>query len=121
MARTAAPVLQLARNAGTITTLGTIDTTNDQYIPATVTGDFVLYVNNTGTVAGTAHILPGDNPPGLTQATGTLDIVWSGAGAQYIELETARFTQSDGTIHINWDDTLAGSVLAIETRVAGVS
>lgn len=121
MARVNVPVLQLARNAGTATTAGTIDTSNGQVIAAGgVTGDFILYVDNTGT-AGTVSFVPGDNPPSLTAASGTVTIAVSGTAEAYITVETARVTQSDGTIEIDWTSGMAGSVLAIEQRVAGVS
>ena len=120
MARVDVPVLQLARNAGTATTAGTIDTSNGQSIPASVTGDFILYVNNTGD-AGTVSLLPGDNPPALAAAAGTVTITVDGTAEAYIVVETGRVTQDDGTIHVDWSDGMAGDVLAIEHRVAGVS
>jgi hypothetical protein len=120
MARVNVPVLQLSRNAGTATTAGTIDTSNGQVIAAgAVTGDFVLYVDNTG-AAGTIIFPPGDNPPSVA-ANGTLNIDIDGTAEMYITVETARFTQDDGTINIDWSSGLAGSVMAIEQRVAGVS
>lgn len=122
MARKLIPVATLARNAGTaVPTAGTVDTANGHFIAAgAVTGDFILYVDNTGD-AGAVSILPGDNPPGLTAASGTVSVSVGGTAETYILVETGRVMQSDGQIHIDFETGMAGSVAAYETRPAGVS
>jgi hypothetical protein len=122
MAREQIPVTQLVRNAGTVVaTAGTIDTSNGHYIASgAVTGDFILWVDNTGD-EGTVSILPGDNPPSLTAASGTVEVTVDGTAVAFIKLETGRVTQDDGQIHINFESGMAGSVAAYEVREAGVS
>lgn len=124
MARAEIPVTQLARNAGTVVaTAGTVDATNNHVIPAgSVTGDFILYVNNTGD-AGTVTFKAGDNPPALTASTGDLALDIGGTAELWIMVETARFTQSDGSINvdIDTDGTMSGDIAAYETRIASVS
>ena len=121
MARALIPVTQLVRNSGTVVaSAGTAETSDGNYIAAgAVTGDFVLYVNNTGD-AGTVTFKAGANPPSLTADEGDLALDIDGTAEAYYMIETARFTQEDGTINIDFDDVTA-SVAAYEVRQAGVS
>lgn len=122
MARVSIPVAQMARNAGTVAaTTGTITPADGGVIAAgAVTADFILYVNNTGD-AGTVSIVPGDNPPALTQASGTVTVAVGGTAEAYIMVETARVTQADGTIEIDFSTGMTGTAAAYETRPAGVA
>src|SRR6056297_643681 len=100
MARAEIPVVQLVRNSGTVVSVaGTAETSDGNFIPAgAVTGDFFLYVNNTG-AAGTVTFKAGANPPSLTAGEGDLALDIGGTAEAYYMIETARFTQADGTIN----------------------
>lgn len=120
MARAIVPVVSLLRNNGTVVaTAGTINTSDGQVINAP-SDTLVVWINNTGP-AGTIVFKQGVNPPALTSALGDLAIDIAGTAQRYFMVETARFTQSDGTLNIDWGGSPTGSIAAYETRIAGVS
>lgn len=120
MARAIIPVVQLLRNNGTVVaTAGTINTSDDHVINSP-SDTLVLWVNNTGP-AGTVVFKAGVNPPGLTSALGDLAIDIGGTAQLYFMIETARFTQADGTVNIDLGGSPTGTIAAYETRIAGVS
>lgn len=115
MPRTAVTVVTLsttgaATNAGT-----TADPTNDHEI----TVDFpleelVLRFTNTNASDRVATIVAGDNPPAGSASQGNLDItVPATSGDMTVAgLESARYLQSDGKLHIDLAASYAGAVRA---------
>jgi hypothetical protein len=116
MARTAVTVTTMTastfaqRPAGT-----TADPTNDHVV--TIAGpleEYLFSITQTDASARVATIVAGDNPPALSAGQGDLtqsmaqNEVWEISG-----LESGRFLQNDGTLHIDLAASFAGTVRAI--------
>lgn len=115
MARTAVTVTELA--AGTITAQPagtTADPTNDHV----VTVDFpleelLLHITQTDATARTVTIVAGDSPPALSAGQGDISQSIAQNGVYVVSgLESARFLQSDGTLHIDLAASFAGTIRA---------
>lgn len=119
MARTAVTVTELA--AGTITARPagtTADPTNDHSVAINFPlEELLLEITQTDATARTATIVAGDSPPALSAGQG--DISQSIAqNAVYVVggLESARFLQSDGTLHIDLAASFAGTIRAYRVQ-----
>lgn len=120
MARELIPIAQIPRNGGTVVpSVGTINTSDGNYLAAGYSDEVIVYVNNTGD-PGTVSLVPGVNPPGLTSAQGTVEIAVAGTAEAYLRLETARVVQSDGSINIDFSSGMAGDVAAYDPIVRGL-
>lgn len=114
----------MARTAVTVTTLGdgftervtgtTADPTNDHTVAVPFPLDeLVLVVTQTDATARDATIVAGDSPPAFSAGQGDLtqsvdqDEEWIVAG-----LESARFLQNDGSLHIDLAASFAGTIEA---------
>lgn len=115
MARTDIPVTELA--AGTITAQPagtTADPTNDHVI----TVDFpleelLLHITQTDATARVVTIVAGDSPPALSAGQGNIEQSIAQNGVYVVGgLESARFLQSDGTLHIDLAASFAGTIRA---------
>src|SRR5690349_1890718 len=85
--------------------VGTATSSNTFVFAPTKGASLLLIVDNTGTVAAaTVTVLPGDNPPAFLAGAGTLTqtVGTSGVHRAYLLLESARFTQDDGTILVTF-------------------
>jgi hypothetical protein len=101
-------------NSGTVQTVGTVDVSNDMYIPSTAkTSRGLLYVVTAGT-GGTITIAAGDNSPAGRSGLGSLSIIIGLNTTRYIPLESARFMQSDGTINVDLADMNASNIAFIQ-------
>lgn len=115
MARTNVPVVTLSAS-GAATNAGTAaDATNSHVI----TVDFpleelVLRFTNTNGSDRVATIVAGDSPPALSAGQGNLAItVPATSGDMTVAgLESARYLQSDGTLHVDLAASFAGAVRA---------
>lgn len=117
MARTAVTVEVLSRT-GAATGAGTdADPTNDHSVDlgGYPLEEFIFRFTNTNGSDRVATIVAGDNPPALSAGQGNLDItVPATSGDMTVAgLESARFVQSDGLVHIDLAASFAGKVRAI--------
>lgn len=115
MARTAVTVTALAANTLTARPAGTTADPAEDHV---VTIDFpleelLLEFTQTDATARVATIVAGDSPPALSAGQGNIEqsmaqnAVWVVGG-----LESARFLQSDGTLHIDLAASFAGTIRA---------
>lgn len=115
MPRINVPVVTLstvgaATNAGT-----TADPTEDHVITVNFPlEELVLRFTNTNGTDRVATVVAGANPPALAAGQGNLNItVPATSGDMTVAgLESARFMQADGTIHIDLAVSYAGAVRA---------
>jgi len=117
MARTAVTVETLSRTGATSPAGTTADTTNDHSVDlgGYPLEEFVFRFTNTNGSDRVATIVAGDTPPALSQGQGNLDItVPATTGDMSVAgLESARFIQSDGLVHIDLAASYAGKVYAV--------
>lgn len=116
MARTDVPIVTLSR-AGAATNAGTVaDPVNDHVVDLAgiPLEEIVLRFTNTNGSDRVATIVAGDSPPALSAGQGNLDItVTATSGDMTVAgLESARYLQSDGTLHIDLAASYAGAVRA---------
>lgn len=115
MARTEITINALTAGGGgpSTNTLTNIDADNGMYLDTDRTDNLLLVVyNSSTTTAGDVKVLPGDNPPALRQALGTLTEEVAAAEFEGILIESARHAQNNGQIHIDFESGMAGKVAA---------
>lgn len=115
MARTAVDVTTLSKTAFTTQGAGTTaDPTNDHVITVNFPLDeLVLVFTQTDATARAATIVAGDNPPAFSAGQGDLTQSIAQNGVYYVAgLESGRFLQSDGTLHIDLAASFAGTIKA---------
>lgn len=117
MARTAVTYDSLVGNGSLADPSGTaLDATNGHTIASAEPERTVLRVVSTASgPALTFTVAAGDNPPALAAGQGDLDVtVASGATVFVGPLESGRFLQSDGTLSLDVETGLTGTVTAFE-------
>jgi hypothetical protein len=118
MARTAVTPAQGTRNAGVAPTATTIDSTlvtNGVVIASAHVEHLVIRVANTHAATQNVIIRAGDNIyPAWMKGQGDLTVqLAASTGVEEISgLDSARFKQSDGSLHIDFD---AGTTGTLET------
>lgn len=117
MARTAVTVSTLSKTGATSPVGTTADPTNDHSVDLAghPLEEFVIRFTNTNASDRVATIVAGDNPPAFSSGQGDLNItVPATSGDMTIAgLESARFIQSDGLLHIDLAASYAGTVSAV--------
>lgn len=117
MARTAVTVAVLTRTGGTTPAGTDADPTNDHSVDlgGYPLEEFVLRFQNTNGTDRVATIVAGDSPPALAAGLGNLDITVPATTGDITVagLESARFIQSDGLLHIDLAASFAGKVIAM--------
>lgn len=117
MARTAVPYSNLTANGSIAQPAGTAlnaGVGNGHTLNDAVTEETVFRVTNTGT-EGDITLLAGDNPPALAAGLGDLVVtVPATTGVVLIgPVESGRFMQSDGTVLIDVETGMAGTITAL--------
>lgn len=112
MARTAVTVDDLSVSAAIAGTGVNIDTTNNHSITTDYPGDVVVLVDHTGSTDGVLTVKAGTNPPAFRAGVGDLAITCVAGETRYFMIESARFMQSDGTIHLDAATFDAGKIFA---------
>ena len=115
MARTAVTVTTLSGSSATAEPAGTTaDPTNDHVVSGVPLEELIIRLANTNGSDRVATIVAGDSPPALSAGQGNLDIsVPATSGDMTVAgLESARYLQSDGTLHIDLAASYAGAVRA---------
>lgn len=115
MARTAVPYSALVANGNLADPAGTnLDATNDHVINAAEPERTLLRVTNTHGSDHAITIKAGDYPPALASGQGDKAVtVAATTGVQWIgPLESGRFLQNDGTMHIDVEASHAGTITA---------
>jgi hypothetical protein len=122
MARTAVTVTALSGNSGVAQPAGTtIDPTNGHVINNAKPEQLILRVTNTNGTQRTLTIKAGDYPPAVAAGLGDYTIVIAATTGVAIvgPFESGRFLQSDGTLQIDCEASMAGVIQAFEvTRKA---
>ncbi len=99
MARTNIPLTSLTKDAGANWPTGTaVDPTNGHYIDCTgLTGQVVLWLNNTAVATKVVTVKAGANPPAFRQSLGDVAYTAQASGASVLgPFESARFIQAPG-------------------------
>jgi hypothetical protein len=117
-ARVVVPITALS-TTGVDVKIGTgtaIDATNKHYVALTVPlSELVIRVENTTAGAKTFTVVAGDSPPASSQGQGDLvtSVAQGNSTAQVkmvAGLESARFTQDDGTLLIDPEGSMTGFI-----------
>ena len=121
MARTALTPVDIASNTTTANPAGTaLDATNSHvFTPTSPLHEYVIRVDNTTASTKTVTVAAGDNPPAdsagqgslvcsLTAGNVTTQVKWVGP------LESARFIQNDGTVSIDVDASMTGTITVFQ-------
>lgn len=116
MARTAVPYSVITANGAINAPTGTVlnpGVGNGHTLNDAVTEETVFRVTNTGT-AGDITILAGDNPPALASGLGNLvfEVAATTGHAFFGPFESGRFMQSDGTVLIDVETGMVGTITA---------
>ena len=115
MARTNLPVTALALDAGTAAPAATTIVQADGMEIAVAGNTGKLYVEVVNTNA-TARVLtikaPTDNPHAPRAGRGDLAVSCAQNVARVLVIESARFAQTDGKIHLDFAESFAGSARA---------
>lgn len=78
------------------------------------TSRLLIRVTNTNGTQRTVTFKAGDNPPALRSGLGDLAVVVPATtGERLVVLESARFVQSDGSIDVDFEASMAGVVSAV--------
>lgn len=122
MARDALTVTNLAFNDSTEEGTGvTIDPANGVScdVGGDVSGLFFRVTNTSGTTAyDVTFDAPTDNPAAVRSGLGDLVEEIAANGEEYFTIEGARFLQSDGTLHINFETGMTGAIWAFRLPTA---
>jgi len=118
MARTAITVTSITPNTATADVAGTtIDATNSHVItpPSGCTvEELFIRVKNTTASTKVATVKAGDNPPATDAGAGDLAISLTDGSStptvKFVSLGSSRFVQSDGTINIDIDASMTGTI-----------
>lgn len=119
MARTAVTVTKLTPGALTALPAGTTaDPTNDHVV--NVSGfpleELTLHITQTDATARAVTIVAGDSPPALSAGQGNVTLSMAQNAVAVVQgLESARFLQSDGTLHIDLAASFAGTIRAFRS------
>jgi hypothetical protein len=117
MARTALTPVVLTANTVVADPAGTaLDATNDHYFTATEpTHEYVIRVTNTTSTTKTVQLKAGDNPPADASGQGDLTLSLTDGSSTpttkwYGPFSSARFLQNDGTVSIDVDASMTGTI-----------
>jgi hypothetical protein len=117
MARTAVTLVTGSTTGATTDAGTTADATNDHVVDlaGVPLEEVVFRFKNTNGTERVATIAAGDLVPALSSGLGALDItVPATTGDMSVSgLESARYLQSDGTVHIDLAASFAGTVSAV--------
>jgi hypothetical protein len=120
MARTAVDITNVTLDAATASPVGeTIVAAEGAIIAAG--GDFenlAIRITHTDTLTNDATIkAPTDSPQAVRSSLGDLVVEFAPGNAtaqtKYIPLEGARFAQSDGSIHVDFETEFTGTIAAL--------
>jgi hypothetical protein len=115
MARDAVTIVGLAVDGGTAPGAGTtINVANGALLAAGGnTQRLAIHVKNTAVADKNVTIKAGANPPALAQGVGDLVVsVPASTGERLIVVESARFAQINGDIHVDFETGMTGTILA---------
>lgn len=116
MPRTDVPIVTLSRTGAATDAGTTADPTNDHVVDlgGVPLEEIVFRLTNTNGTERVATFVAGDSPPALSAGLGNLDVTVPATTGDFTVagLESARFLQSDGTVHIDLAASYAGAVRA---------
>jgi hypothetical protein len=115
MPRVAVTVTNLPKTGATIRPAGTTaDATEDHFVDVSFPlEELVLEFTQTDATARAFTIVAGDSPPALSAGQGSITQSMAQNSVYYVAgLESGRFLQSDGTLHIDLAASFAGTIRA---------
>lgn len=102
MARATLTVQDLLTTGGTVNTIGgTLVAADGALIRAGGNTQKMFLHITAGTIAGTLNIKAGDNPPAFRKGLGDVTIVLTANQTQFVVIESARHSKSNGDIYID--------------------
>lgn len=117
MARTALTPVTITANSSTTYPAGdNLDATNDHvFTPTAPLHEYLIRVTNTTASTKTIQIKAGDNPPADAAGQGDLTVSLTAGDSTPTTkivgpLTSARFIQSDGTVNIDVDASMTGTI-----------
>lgn len=125
MARTSLTIKNLTPNSGNTITSTTIDSTlvsngvtlkpTTNSVPAGGNLDtLILVVTNSAGATKTVTVKAGVNPPAFRSGMGDVSVSITASGTSYLgPFETARFAQEDGSLYIDLESGMTGSIAAL--------
>lgn len=120
MARDAVTITALGIDAATASPAGTaINAANDITIAAAGnTGKLVIRITHTAAAEYDATIVaPTDSPQAVRSSLGSVVVPFAAGNVtpvtKYFVIESARFAQSDGAIHIDFETGFTGTIAAM--------
>lgn len=121
MARTKIGTTDVARAAATAPAATNIDQANGMYIEDGGNADRqTLVVDNTAAADHTVTIGAGVNPPSLRAGLGDLTVTVPTGTTRYITYESGRHTQADGTVNVDFEAGMTGTIEVVESPKGGV-
>lgn len=115
MPRTALPLTSTPVATGAAPTATAVDPTNHHVITpgSTPVEEMLIVVNNTTVSTKTVTVKAGANPPSLAAGQGDLVVTCAAStnGIPIGPLESARFTQADGTINLDIASAMTGTIV----------
>lgn len=122
MARTAITARKLTPNNGIATpTADTIDQTNGMVLTLVSNGIpsspdlecVILKIDNSAASAKAVTIKAGSNPPAFRASMGDTSVTVTNATTSYLgPFETARYSQSDGSLFVDFASGFTGTITA---------
>lgn len=95
-----------------------IDTGNTHIItPTGPLEEMIILITNTEASTNVVTVKAGDNPPAMSAGQGDLVLTANAATTGHIivpPLESARFLQNDGTLHLTVEAGMTGFIQAIQ-------
>lgn len=117
MARDAVTITELSPNTAATQPAGTAISAANGAVIAGAAGradDILIRVTNTNGTQRTVTFKAGDNPPAIRKGLGDLAvIVPATTGDKVVVLESARFAQSDGSVEVDFEASMAGIISAV--------
>lgn len=102
MARTAVPVITPAMNTSTLDGGGTTYDVSNGLVIEDAPENLLIRLTNTDDDTGlTVTFLAGDYPPALAAGQGNLAVTVAFGTTRWVCLESGRFLQNDGSIHVD--------------------
>jgi hypothetical protein len=117
MTRAAITLTEVPRNTPTAAVTTAINATDGMSLDVgSHTGNVVLIVTNTFAGAKILTVKAGDNPPAFRAGLGDLAESFAQNAVKILTLESARFIQDDGKIHIDAAADMTGTIQAYRLK-----
>lgn len=113
MARVAIAVNEIDASEGIEATQTTLDATNDHSLTADNVDKLIVAISSTTGSSKTVTFKAGDSSAALRSGIGDLVVTVQANEWRFVRIETARFANSDGTIHVDIEAAMTGAIFAL--------